>query len=87
VTRLDDWQLLIIDVLLAHGGVWTAGEAEVLVSLAGAVSGQPEKVGTAAYKRTSLAVLALERAELIIVERRYEDVPRQANIIERIVIT
>lgn len=86
MSKLEDWQLRIIDALIDAGGIWTAGEAEVLVSLASAVSGVQEKVGTAAYKRTSLAVLALERLEFITVERRYEDEARQANVIERIVI-
>lgn len=87
MSKLDDWQLRILDVLLASDGMWDAGEAEVLVTLASAVSGEPEKVGTAAYKRTSLAVLALEQAELVYVERRKQREARQANVIERIVIT
>ena len=87
MTRIEEMQLEIIELLIDNGGYWTGGDAEVLVSLASALTGTEQKVGSNAYKRTSLAILMLERIGFVQVERRYTDEAQRANVIERINVT
>lgn len=77
---LEDVALDVLDVLIGAGGTWTAPEGQVLTTLAQEVV-DDGRVGEPGYKRVSMAVLYLEHAELVTVERR--DVPesRKANVI------
>jgi hypothetical protein len=58
-----------------------------LLSLARRVFGDDTEMGSQHYQLTSLAVLRLEAAGLVTVERRYRDEAQKANIIDAIQIT
>lgn len=88
MTIHEETQLKVLDVLLStDDGVWRGDWKNVLPSLAIAVYGEDAIVGSPEYKRVSLAVLALEQAELVAVERAYEARSSKANIITKIELT
>jgi len=85
ISKIEQVQLDILDVLLETGGYWTSGDGNVLASLAQVIhSDDSIAPGDGRYKRTSLAVLRLEASGFLAVERRFTDLPERANIIEGI---
>lgn len=88
ITKIEQMQLDVLDFLIEEGGYWSGPDGEVLLSLAGAIC-EDEVVTSqsSSYKRVSLAVLRLEQAGLVGVERRYHDEAERANIIEAIRLT
>lgn len=88
ISKIEQAQLDVLDFLIEEGGYWTGPDGEVLLSLAAAVcENDIVDSQSSAYKRISLAVLRLEQAGLVTVERRYHDQAERANIIEAIRLT
>lgn len=85
ISKIEQTQLDILDVLIEEGGYWTAGDGQVLVALAQAVYPDTDvRVGSPEYHRVSLAVLRLEEHGMVTVDRRFRDQAEKANIIEGI---
>jgi hypothetical protein len=80
-TNLETNALAIIDVLAEEGDFFTADYGQVLVTLTRRIYGEDKKVGDPEYKAISLAVLYLEQAELITVDRAHRDESQKANVV------
>jgi hypothetical protein len=87
VSKIEQAQLDVLDAILDAGGVWTGPDEECLLSLAQEIYGEDTLMGSNEYRRISLAVLRLEAAELVTVNRRYHDEAVQANVLESIATT
>lgn len=88
ISKIEQAQLDVLDLLIEEGGYWTGPDGEVLLTLAAAVyAHEVVDSQSSSYKRVSLAVLRLEQAGLVTVERRYHDEAERANIIEAIRLT
>lgn len=81
MASLEELSLEVLDLLIKEGGSITAPWGQCLTKIASAVFGRDIAVGDAEYKRTSLAVIYLEEADLVEVDRAYERSARKANII------
>ena len=80
-TNLETNALAVIDVLAQAGDIFTADYGQVLVELTRAIYGEDKKVGDPEYKAISMAVLYLEQADLVTVERAHRDESQKANIV------
>lgn len=80
-TNLETNALAIIDALAEEGDYFTAPYGRVLVGLAQRIYGDHVRTGDPEYKAISLAVLYLEAADLVVVDRALRDEAHQANVI------
>lgn len=80
-TNLESNSLAVLDVLTAEGDYFTAEYGQVLVSLTRRIYGEDKKVGDPEYKAISMAVLYLEQAELVTVDRAHRDEAQKANVV------
>lgn len=80
-TNIETTALAIIDVLTEEGDYFTAPWGQVLVGIARRIYGDHIKVGDPEYKAVSIAVLYLEAADFVTVERANRDESQKANVV------
>jgi hypothetical protein len=80
-SNLEMNALAIIDVLAEEGDYFTAPYGQVLVSLTRRIYGDDKKVGDPEYKAISLALLYLEQADFVRIDRAHRDESQKANVI------
>lgn len=80
-TNLETNALAVIDVLAEEGDYFTAPYGQVLITLTRRIYGEDKKIGDPEYKAISLAVLYLEEADFVVVDRAHRDEAQKANIV------
>ena len=88
MSKLDETQLRILDVLIEAGGEFHSRTfGQTLRELASLAHGEEVAYGSPEYGRTSLAVLRLEEIGFVRVERAYVNRAAKANIVLRVELT
>lgn len=82
MSQIDDLQLRVLDVLIAHDGYFGGEWGQVLVSLAQEAFGDEDiRSQDREYQQTSIALLRLEAVGFVHVDRAYRDEAQKANVI------